>query len=272
MLKKKTSRWAAFKYLAILPLAALSIVIFARPEISDRLDEISEAKVSHLSVIVDNSQAVLDTVIPVRKGKVIIQNKVEENQLGSENRIIVEIDSLAPIIYNDQLLVDTVELAKINRYFSEEGEFGKITKDLDKFFKENGEFAKMNKEITDFFSKDGEFAGMNEKLLQRIDSLKIEGVFNFESKMSFVNDSMFTFNNFFHSFKNDTSFNRRMEELSERLKNMPQFDFSALSEHMKSFNENDFHFHSVDTAAIRQWRENLNEYMKNAPKFPGNNK
>jgi transposase InsO family protein len=46
MLKEKNARWARLKYLGILPLAALAVVLFARPEVSTTLDEISAVKVS----------------------------------------------------------------------------------------------------------------------------------------------------------------------------------------------------------------------------------
>ncbi|MDR0794553.1 MAG: M56 family metallopeptidase [Tannerella sp.] len=48
MLQKKSNPWARLKYAYVLPLAAISVIVFARPEISKPLDEISNAKVSHL--------------------------------------------------------------------------------------------------------------------------------------------------------------------------------------------------------------------------------
>ena len=48
MLQKKSNAWARLKYTYVLPLAAISLIAFARPEISDTFDEISSAKVSHL--------------------------------------------------------------------------------------------------------------------------------------------------------------------------------------------------------------------------------
>ena len=51
MIKKKSNPWARLKYLYILPLAAASVAAFARPEVSNSLDEISSAKVSDLASI-----------------------------------------------------------------------------------------------------------------------------------------------------------------------------------------------------------------------------
>lgn len=51
MLKRKSNPWARLKYLYVLPLAAASVAVFARPEVSNTLDEISSAKVSELTSI-----------------------------------------------------------------------------------------------------------------------------------------------------------------------------------------------------------------------------
>ena len=45
MLKEKSNPWARAKYLYILPLAALAVTAFARPEVSAVADEISAVKV-----------------------------------------------------------------------------------------------------------------------------------------------------------------------------------------------------------------------------------
>ena len=51
MLKKRSNPWARLKYLSILPLAALSVAVFARPEVSNKLNEISSVKVNDLTSI-----------------------------------------------------------------------------------------------------------------------------------------------------------------------------------------------------------------------------
>jgi len=48
MLQKKSNAWARLKYAYVLPLAAITMMAFARPEISETLNGISNAKVSHL--------------------------------------------------------------------------------------------------------------------------------------------------------------------------------------------------------------------------------
>ena len=52
MIKKKSNPWARLKYLYVLPLAAVAVAAFARPEVSNELDEISNAKVNDLTSIV----------------------------------------------------------------------------------------------------------------------------------------------------------------------------------------------------------------------------
>ena len=49
MIKRKSNPWARMKYVYVLPLAAIAVAAFARPEVSSRLDEISSVKVSDLS-------------------------------------------------------------------------------------------------------------------------------------------------------------------------------------------------------------------------------
>lgn len=50
MLRQKSSPWGRLKYLYVLPLAAFTIVAFARPEISRKLEKISEVELSEALV------------------------------------------------------------------------------------------------------------------------------------------------------------------------------------------------------------------------------
>ena len=52
MIKKKSNPWARLKYVYVLPLAAVAVAAFARPEVSNELAEISNAKVNDLTSIV----------------------------------------------------------------------------------------------------------------------------------------------------------------------------------------------------------------------------
>ena len=91
MIKKKSNPWARLKYAYVLPLATVAVAAFARPEVSNQLDEISSVKVNDLTSIVkadevksvENSSdekikvsgAVLaaDTKIPVIGASVIVR-------------------------------------------------------------------------------------------------------------------------------------------------------------------------------------------------------
>ena len=57
MCKRKSNPWARLKYVYVLPLAALAVSAFARPEVSNELSEISNSKFSDLAEIV---QAVVE--------------------------------------------------------------------------------------------------------------------------------------------------------------------------------------------------------------------
>ena len=52
MIKKKSNPWARLKYLYVLPLATVAVAAFARPEVSNQLDEISSIKVNDLVSVV----------------------------------------------------------------------------------------------------------------------------------------------------------------------------------------------------------------------------
>ena len=55
MLKQKSSPWARLKYLYVLPLAAIAVTAFARTEISETMNEISNAKINDLVAINETS-------------------------------------------------------------------------------------------------------------------------------------------------------------------------------------------------------------------------
>lgn len=51
MLREKSSPWARIKYVYVLPLAAIAVAAFARPEISQELEKISSTKISEFAPI-----------------------------------------------------------------------------------------------------------------------------------------------------------------------------------------------------------------------------
>ncbi|MGM9797315.1 MAG: M56 family metallopeptidase [Parabacteroides sp.] len=57
MQKRKSNPWARMKYLFVLPVAATAVAAFARPEISRQMAEISSAKITDLSRMVQPAMA-----------------------------------------------------------------------------------------------------------------------------------------------------------------------------------------------------------------------
>ena len=102
MIKKKSNPWARMKYLYVLPLAAVAVAAFARPEISNKLDEISSVKVNDLTSIVKAEEVksveissdekmkvsgtvlAADTKVPVMGASVIIR--------GTTNGTLTDLD------------------------------------------------------------------------------------------------------------------------------------------------------------------------------------
>ena len=70
MLKEKSSPWARLRYLYVLPVAAIAVTAFARPEVSEKIEEISAVKVNDLAAIVETkvTESVKDALeMPVAK-------------------------------------------------------------------------------------------------------------------------------------------------------------------------------------------------------------
>lgn len=80
MLKKKSSPWARLKYLYVLPLAAIAVAAFARPEISNELDEISAVKVNDLTAIIKTEEVKSTETVPARPEKIKVTGKVLDKE------------------------------------------------------------------------------------------------------------------------------------------------------------------------------------------------
>lgn len=82
MIRKKSNPWARVKYLYVLPLAAVTVAAFARPEISEPLDEISSVKVNDLSAITGKNSPENLSVVSNSAADVTLKMKVTD-QSGS---------------------------------------------------------------------------------------------------------------------------------------------------------------------------------------------
>lgn len=87
MLKEKSNPWARLKYLYVLPLVSIAVVAFARPEVSETLKDISDAKVNDLNAVVETnqtenfvSQALVDSVKPNKMIKTQVKSKTKDDE------------------------------------------------------------------------------------------------------------------------------------------------------------------------------------------------
>lgn len=87
MLKEKSSPWARVKYLYVLPIAAITLTAFARPEITNELNEISAIKVNDITSILETNK-VNNSVLEVDSTK---KSTVQQHQ--SKNYFILQKDS-----------------------------------------------------------------------------------------------------------------------------------------------------------------------------------
>ena len=104
MLKEKSNPWARLKYLYVLPLAAIAVTAFARPEISEKVEEISAVKVNDLAEIVqenvlrDTENMLQDTVKLSHsdsKAKVSAENRAAKTK-GNEELVVFEVVEQMP--------------------------------------------------------------------------------------------------------------------------------------------------------------------------------
>lgn len=83
MIKEKSNPWARLKYVYVLPLAAIAVTAFARPEVSDSMKEISAVKVNDLKEIVETKVAenpVVVSELPV----VAVKDTVKRGKVGRQ--------------------------------------------------------------------------------------------------------------------------------------------------------------------------------------------
>lgn len=85
MIKEKSNPWARLKYAYVLPLAAVAVTAFARPEVSDSMKEISAVKVNDLKEIVETKvleNPVVVSELPVAAVKDTVRRDKGTRQKG----------------------------------------------------------------------------------------------------------------------------------------------------------------------------------------------
>lgn len=115
MLKEKSSPWARLKYLYVLPVAALAVTAFARPEISKKLNEISAVKISDLSSIVEGNQE--NNVLGKEASSIDKEEESDKlNLVASNDSSKIKIKSVGkaqPLVMIDGEAIPFEELSKI---------------------------------------------------------------------------------------------------------------------------------------------------------------
>lgn len=99
MLKEKSSPWTKLKYLYVLPLAAIAVSAFARPEIYNELKEISEVKVNDLTAMV---------AVNTNENSEIIYLATDSNQVKEKKQENVQLkvtNVLTPVPYPDETVI-----------------------------------------------------------------------------------------------------------------------------------------------------------------------
>jgi len=124
MLKSKSNAWARLKYLYVLPLAAITMTAFARPEISRELDKISSTKISELPLIKEVLPEKKESVIPadtLANPDVDIQKhvnealaKIHDMQALEEEKIQEVIDKAMAQVEKVNGQLSAIEEAKLN--------------------------------------------------------------------------------------------------------------------------------------------------------------
>lgn len=98
MLKQKSSPWARLKYLYVLPLTAVAVVAFARPEISRELEKISSAKISEIVPVKE--------VVEPKKVEPAVESVVK---VSSPKPAVVKVSAITPDVPQ---IADTIRIVK----------------------------------------------------------------------------------------------------------------------------------------------------------------
>ncbi len=111
MLQKKSNAWARLKYALVLPLAATTVVAFARPEISRPFDEISSVKVSYFAPTAQpvEAKSVEKVVAPPRQEVAAPVETVAETPAPRETKASTAKSKPAPTTPKDTVVFMVVE-------------------------------------------------------------------------------------------------------------------------------------------------------------------
>ncbi|WP_293667104.1 M56 family metallopeptidase [uncultured Parabacteroides sp.] len=109
MLKQKSNPWARLKYLYVLPLAAVAVAAFARPEISRSLEKISAVNVPEFLPVTEADPVIEAAPVIPRQAREesVPQDTVRVVGYGDMPTNVVVVDSLVP---RPLFVIDGVEM------------------------------------------------------------------------------------------------------------------------------------------------------------------
>lgn len=148
MLRQKSNPWARLKYLYVLPLAAITIAAFARPEISRELEKISSAKFSDIIPLPEIIPADSTQIISIHKPKVEVTR--DTLSVVSDPIMTEQIEQTTVYLDEEQSEIqeqveEAMAVAKINE--TVEAEIAKHQPEIDKAIQEAMANAKVAEQI-----------------------------------------------------------------------------------------------------------------------------
>ena len=136
MLKQKSSPWARLKYLYVLPLAALTVVAFARPEISHELEKISSVKISEIIPVQEKKEPKRNVEVETLARDSVVS---EKDMQAIQEKVSAVMEKYQPEI--DKAVEEAVKAANIDE------EMAKHQVEIDKAVQAATEAAKINETI-----------------------------------------------------------------------------------------------------------------------------
>ena len=140
MLKQKSSPWARLKYLYVLPLAALTVVAFARPEISHELEKISSVKISEIIPVQEKKEPKRNVEVETLARDSVVS---EKDMQAIQEKVSAVMEKYQPEI--DKAVEEAVKAANIDEIVS--AEMAKHQVEIDKAVQAAIEAAKIDETI-----------------------------------------------------------------------------------------------------------------------------
>lgn len=112
MTKEKSSKWACAKFLYVLPLAAVAVAAFARPEVSGVSNQLSSAKVTDLAALVKENKVEKTSVLPLDTMVIVTDTlKLQGNvpNLAQHPLVVVDGKPMEWDVFSKEITPDRIE-------------------------------------------------------------------------------------------------------------------------------------------------------------------